>query len=203
VSIDRQLAWQHAGNGHGVYGALFAAMFLTFAQASWLLIAGGAVAGFAVGKLIGLALLGLSGRAAQTVYAPPAAGRYAHTHSNIDTLEARGDFKGAAAAWDAVAVSEPANAWPLLRAGELYARLLGEPRLALERFLRARDVPRVSAEHDRYASLKIVDLYLGPLNDTGRGLVELRRLVEHHPGTREAEYARSAIVRLKEERPPA
>jgi len=202
VRTDRYLAWQHAGNGHGVWGALFAAMFLSFAQASALVIGAGAVAGFAVGKLIGVALFDVSSRAARTVYAPAAAGHYTHTHSEIDALEAAGDFQGAVSAWNAVALSEPANAWPLLRAGELYARVLGEPRLALDRFLLAREVPRVSAEHHRYASLKIVDLYLGPLDDTGRGLVELRRLVEHHPGTREAEHARSAIARLKERFPP-
>jgi hypothetical protein len=42
-----------------------------------------------------------------------------------------------------------------------------------------------------------VDLYLGPLNDRGRALVELRRLVETYPDRREAQFARDAISRLK------
>jgi hypothetical protein len=52
-------------------------------------------------------------------------------------------------------------------------------------------------EHERYVSQKLIDLYLGPLAGEGRALVELRRLIERHPGTREAEGARSAIAGLK------
>jgi len=158
------------------------------------------VLGFLGGRGVVRLVLGASGRSAQTVYMPTAAGTYALQHSEIDALEAKGDLRGAVAAWEAVAIAEPRNPWPLIRAGELYFRKLDEPRLALERFRQARDVPGIIAEHHRYASLKIVDLYLGPLDDRGRALVELRRLVEQWPGTREAEYARQAIANLKAER---
>jgi len=156
------------------------------------------VVGVVVGKLGGALILGASGTAASQIYAPSAAGTYVKSHSNIDTLEARGDYRGAAGAWEAVAIAEPTNPWPLIRAGEIYLRTLNDPPMALERFRQAREASSITAEHHRYVSQKIIDLYIGPLGDEGRALVELRRLIETHPGTREAEGAREALAKLKE-----
>jgi hypothetical protein len=196
-----------SGNLHGAWGAAVLFIFVTVA-----LMAGFPVPlaqhpvalyplavglGFVGGRAVGLLVLGASGRTAQSVYLPTAAGTYAQQHSAIDALEAKGDLAGAVAAWEELAASEPGNPWPLIRAGELYFRRLREPLLALERFRRARDLPGINPEHRRYASLKIIDLHLGPLNDRGRALVELRRVVERWPGTREAQYARQAIANLK------
>ncbi|MBI1810252.1 MAG: hypothetical protein HYR75_10175, partial [Gemmatimonadetes bacterium] len=155
------------------------------------------VIGFVAGRTMGATILGASGAAAAQVYAPTAAGFYTQTFSHIDALEAKGDHRGAVAAWEAVAVSQPRNPWPLLRAGELYLRTLHEPAMALDRFRLARDIEGIAPEHHRYASQKIIDLYLGALRDEGRALVELRRLIDQHPGTREAEGARAALARLK------
>ncbi len=205
---NRYAEWHLGGNIQGVWGALVCGGLMGFAyfmhldavpHSLWVMPLG-AAAGFAAGKTIGALLLGAAGRSAESIYMPRASGTYANTHSNIDTLEARGDYRGAVAAWEVVAVAEPANPWPLIRAGELYARVLNEPELAVERFRVARDTRGITPEHHRYATQKLVDLYLGPLNDEGRALVELRRLVELHTDSREAEGARVAIKRLKTER---
>ena len=202
---ERYQAWIHRGNGHGVWGAMLAAGFSTFGIAMglpamghtfWMVPIFGAV-GFFVGKAIGFALLEGAGRMAQAIYAPVGAGTYAQTHSHIDALEARGEYRAAADAWEAIVVSQPLNAWPLIRAGELYARQLNDPMTAAARFILARDVVGITPELQRYASQKIVDLYLGPLADPGRALVELRRMIVAHPGTREAAFAREAIAKLK------
>lgn len=204
----RYVDWVHGGNLHGVWGAIVMVIWAGVAtgfgfpgvpSGIWVMPVAGLI-GFGAGKLVGILLLSSSGRLAQTIYAPVAAGSYAQTNSHIDALEAKGDYKGAVAAWEAVAVSQPRNPWPLIRAGELYARILNEPAMALDRFRQARDVPGIMPEHHRYASQKIVDLYLGPLGDEGRALVELRRLIDAHPGTREAEGAKLALTRLKESR---
>ena len=203
---ERYVAWTHRGNLQGVWGAIMGALSVPagmFASGGrppfpfFLLVPIGALIGFAVGKSIGTLLLGASGAAAQRIYMPGAAGTYAQTHSQIDTLEARGDYRGAVASWEAVAVSQPDDPWPLIRAGEIYLRTLNEPEMALDRFSQARETPGIRAAHERYVSQKIIDLYLGPLGDEGRALVELRRLIERHPRTREAEGARSAIAGLK------
>ena len=208
---DRYLDWLHAGNLHGLWGAIVMFIFSGVAVGfglqgiahTWWVMAIAVVIGFLAGKIVGLTVLEGSGRTAQAVYMPKAAGTYAQTHSHIDAMEAKGDYKGAANAWEAVAVSQPDNPWPLIRAGELYLRELREPEMALDRFRHARDVPGIQPEQHRYVSQKLIDLYLGPLADEGRALVELRRLIDAHPLTREAEGARAALARLKQHRADA
>lgn len=207
---ERYMAWLHRGNLQGLWGAMLAAVFVPagmFASGSrppfsllWL-VPIGALIGFGVGKLIGAVLLAGSGAAAQHIYMPNAAGTYAQTHSRIDAMEAQGAYLEAVASWEAVAVSRPGDPWPLIRAGEIYLRTLREPQKALAHFRHAREIPGISGEHERYASQKIIDLYLGPLADEGRALAELRRLADRHPGTREADGARAAIAGLKGLRP--
>jgi hypothetical protein len=210
VDQDRQLtAFMYSGGYQACWGAAVMLIFVNvalgagfpvpFAGHPVLLNLLGAGIGFSAGYGIGMALVGGSGKAAQQVYMPNAWGTYVRQHSHIDTLEARGDYQGAVDAWEKLAIAEPMNPWPLIRSGELYLRILKEPQLAVERFRAARDLPSASSEQQIYASLKMIDLYLGPLNDRGRGLVELRRFSEIHAGSREADHARQAIARLKAE----
>ena len=210
---DRQVTdWLYGGNYHALWGALVMGIFALVATMAGfpvplgnrplILFPVAMTIGFVVGKIVGGIALGGSGLAAQQIYMPGAAGSYAQTHSHIDALEARGNFQGAADEWEKVAIAQPGNAWPFIRAGELYMRSLGEPARALERFRLARDASGISVEHHLYVTQKIVDLYLGPLNDPGRALVELSRLAQQRPGTREAAFAREAIARIKAERPP-
>jgi hypothetical protein len=203
---ERYVAWTQRG---GIQAAIGMALGVPLLPAGWvasgrplypavfLLAAIGAVIGYAIGKAIGWALLTGTGRAAQSIFMPAAAGHLANEHSEIVTLEARGDFKAAVSAWEAVSIAEPGNPWPLVRSGELYARELGEPAMAVERFRLARSLPNVKPELQRYASQKIIDLLLGPLGDRGRAMAELRMLADKHPASREAEGAREALRNLK------
>ncbi len=209
MDSDRQWRdFKESGTYHGLIAAIGAGGLVYLAQGQGLptVPKGGwvaplaAVAGFLLGKLIGGGTVAVAGRAAGRIYAPTAAGTYAQTHSGIDALEAKGDLRGACDAWEALAVSQPDNPWPLIRAGELRARALNEPDVALERFKLARQLPGAKDELRRYASQKMIDLYLGPLADEGRALVELRRLIHEHPDTREAAGAREALARLKSAR---
>ena len=206
MDLDRKIAdWKESGNYHTVIGMLFGiAGFGGVSKAGvpgapsfGLALAMGATIGGAIGYVVGRAVMNGSEKAAESVYMPRAIGTYTKTHSGIDAMEAKGDVRGAAAAWDNVSIEEPGNPWPLIRAGELYFRKLDEPSLALDRFQLARKIPGIHAEQHRYVMQKIIDLYLGPLDDRGRALVELRRLIEEHPGTREAVHAREALSRLK------
>jgi hypothetical protein len=165
-----------------------------------LLVALAGVIGFLMGRQIGKMIFGGSERAAKSIYMPSGASTpYSTQYSHIDAIEARGEIRDAIDNWEAAAAAEPLNPWPLIRAGELYMRTLKEPATALERFKSARAVPTIAVEHHLYVTQKMVDLYLGPINDRGRGLVELRRLVETYPDRREAQFAREAIARLKSE----
>ena len=205
---DRYIQWKYDG-GHIVLTATALGFFIL--PAGWyasgkefpfsplfFCLLGGA-GGFAFGKAIAMVVVQGSGRAAQAIYMPATAGMRESDHSEIDTLEVRGDFKGAVAAWEAVAVSEPENSWALVRAGELYARELGDPAMAMERFRHARSLPTAKPELVRYMSQKIIDLLIGPLDDKGRAMVELRKLIDQFPTSREAEGAREALRKLKAE----
>jgi hypothetical protein len=202
---DRQLGPHPFSEAPVIGGALIGGGFALFAYMaglpsvphSLLTIPVAAAFGYFVGKAIRFVMLEGPGRAAQAVNMPVAAGTYAFTHSHIDTMEAKGDHAGAARAWDTVAVEHPGDPWPLIRAGEIYMRSLGAPEQALDRFIRARDVSGITPEQQRYASQKVIDVYLGPLHAEGRAMVELRRLIEQHPGTPEANGARLALARLK------
>lgn len=157
-----------------------------------------AALGFLIGRQVGRMVFGGADRSARSIYMPRGTSTpYATQYSHIDTLEARGDIAGAVGAWEKAAIAEPNNPWPLIRAGELYMRTLGEPATALDRFKAAREVVSISLDHRLYVTQKIVDLYLGPINEPGRALVELRRMVETFPDRREAQFARGAIARLK------
>jgi hypothetical protein len=205
---ERYVAWTHSGGIQGFWaGGLFTFM-LPFAVygAGYhppfpfiLLFPIGTVVGYAVGKTIGWLILTASGGVTRAFTFPATAGFYVHEHSEIDALEVRGDFKGAVSAWEAVAIAEPANPWPLVRSGDLYARKLGDPALAAERYRLARSIPGVKPEVERYASQKIIDLLLGPLDDRGRAMGELRMLIDRYPTSREAEGARVALRALKAE----
>jgi hypothetical protein len=84
-----------------------------------------------------------------------------------------------------------------VRSAELYAEKLGDPATAIERFRLARTLPDMKPELTRYVSQKIVGLLLGPLDDKGRAMVELRMLIDRYPTSREADGARDALRNLK------
>ena len=188
---ERYTAWVHRGGMQGVWGASLLFFFLPMGVYAsgrpspvpfFLLFPIGGIIGYAFGKTFGWILLSGSGHAAQTFTMPATTGHYANEHSEIMTLEVRGDFKGALAAWEAVAIAEPGNPWPI------------------ERFRLARSLPAAKPELKRYTSQKIIDLLLGPLDDRGRAMAELRMLIDRYPTSREAQGAREALRRLKAER---
>ncbi len=166
----------------------------------WLVPVGG-FAGYWIGKMIGYVVVQGAGSTAQAFTLPTTTGFYANEHSEIKTLEIRGDFKGAVSAWEAVAIAEPGNPWPLVQSAELYARELNEPALAVERFRMARAMPELKPELYRYVSQKIIDLLLGPLDDKGRAMTELRMLIDKYPDSREADGSREALRNLKAQTP--
>ena len=201
MTHQRHQTWISSGNLLGVFVGVLAAGFAAVAlviglgriHTPWVIPILG-VGGFVIGRTIGPAIMRGCGLAAAALYGSESIGTYADGHSNIDALEARGDYQGAVNAWEAVAVRQPRNTWPLIRAGELYLQRLNDPRMALERFRNARDLAGITPELHRYTSQKIIDLYLGPLNDERRAMAELRRLLEIHPGTREADGARETLA---------
>lgn len=125
---------------------------------------------------------------------------YQKTFSYQQSLAARGDIAGALASYEAELRAAPHEVEAYAQAAELYASS-GSASRAIELFRTMRTLPAISAARDIYASNRLIDLYLGAAQHDGRALVELRRLIECHPGTDTARRAREALGRLKAQRP--
>lgn len=150
---------------------------------------------------MGLASAAAAGGVARAVTMPSGASTpYEDQFSYQESLAARGDVVGALESYEAVIEERPGAAAPRLKAAELYATGGKDPRRAAALFREVRDLPGASARDALYAAQRLVSLYDGPLGEPGRALVELRRLVERHPGTDVAAGALAAIARIKAER---
>lgn len=194
----------HSGLGAFLVTAGAAAIVLLFAAGlgglilPWPIVLLIVAASGAVGGGIQRAVVHGSGKAIGAIHAPSGdSTAYAPTFSQIEALEIRGDLDGAATAWAEACREHPTNALVRVKAADFHLRLRKDPVAALPLYRAVRELPGASRELVRYAQAKIVDLHLGVLGDEGRALVELRRLIESFPGTREAEEARAALARIK------
>lgn len=124
---------------------------------------------------------------------------YEKQYSLQESLAIRGNVAGAIASYEEIIAQDPGDIEARIRAAELHAGKGGNPKRAAECFAEARRVPGLTAARDLYISNRLIDLLRGPLNDEGRALVELRRLVQLHPASRDAKFARGAIAKMKVE----
>ncbi len=187
----------------GVVGAFFTGLLQTrgsLPQGDLIQLLGGLLFA-ALGMGINYAVMKGGERVATSFYNPSGdSNAYTPSFSNIEAMEIRGDLEGAAKAWEAACAEQPGNAIVLVKTADFYLRLKKDNQAALARYRSVRDLADVSPDLARYASQKLVDLYLGPLADEGRAMVELRRLVDRFPGTREANDARAVLAKLKADR---
>ena len=161
----------------------------------------GVVFFYGLGAVIALLLGKVSGNAASSLYTPSGdSTAYTPTFSHIDTLVIRGNLDGASDAWDVAMSEHPASPGVMVKAADFHLRERKDATRALALYLRARQLKSGGEDLRRYVQQKIVDLHLGPLNDEGRALVELRRLVEAFPASREADGAREALAAIKAKR---
>jgi hypothetical protein len=192
---------------HGVIGAGCGLLFTPLLQARGHLPNNFVVtlAGIGVGYLIGRGVWRFYVKSAErfgnSVYVPSGhSTAYTPTYSHIEALEIKGDFDGAAAAWAVAIVENPGHIITVVRAADFHLRTRKDTKAALDHYLQARTLNTGTIDLRRYVQQKIVDLYLGPLNDESRALMELRRLIDGFPGTREADNAREALSAIKARR---
>lgn len=164
--------------------------------------------GFGVGMLVVSVVAGVVGGGAGLLIAKLAGGTWQHVmlsgastpyeeqFSHQQALVMQRRIPEAIAAYEAVIAARPDNVEARMRAAELCAEH-GQPERAAALFREVQRLPHVAAGSDIHASNRLVDLLLGPLGDPGRALVELRRIVDRHPGTRAAAHAREGIARIK------
>ena len=120
------------------------------------------------------------------------------SYSHIEAIAAGGDIATALGAYEQVIASEPHAIVPRAQAAELYAKGT-DPSRAAALFTEIRRIPGCSPQNDLYATQRLIDLYDGPLAEPGKSLTELRRIIERHRDSREAPFARAALVKRKRE----
>jgi hypothetical protein len=120
-------------------------------------------------------------------------------HSKAEALAASGRLDEAAAEFEATRSQGGGNIASLRAEAEVHAGSNGDPRRAEELFLRIRKAPDASVADELYASHRLIDLYLGPLADSGRAMVELRRMAERFPNTVDGQGALAALKQRREE----
>lgn len=122
---------------------------------------------------------------------------YEDQFSHEQALVMKEDYAGAAACFEQRILDSPGDARVLLAAADLYASHAANPARAAQLYRDVQRLPGATPGQDVYASNKMADLYLGPLDQPGRALVEFRRLIQRYPNSRVAEQARMALANLK------
>lgn len=122
---------------------------------------------------------------------------YEEQFSHEQALVMQRDYAGALALFEQRIVASPNEPRVRIAAADLYATHGENPRRAAELYREVQRIPQLISGQDVYVSNKLVDLYLGPLKEPGRALVELRRLIERYPDSKVAAQARMGLANLK------
>lgn len=122
---------------------------------------------------------------------------YVESYSYQQSLVMAGRLDDALASFEAVIAEKPGELDPKLKAAELYGRDKKDHRRAAELFRDALKSETITPGQYVYVANRLVDLYTGPLNEPGRALVELRKLIDRYPGSVAADQAKGALATLK------
>ncbi|HKP48509.1 MAG TPA: hypothetical protein VJU17_00745 [Gemmatimonadales bacterium] len=122
-------------------------------------------------------------------------------YSSIEMLEAHGQHEAAAEAYAERARNPAERVEATLRRSRLLSGPLSEPESAAVELdsLRAH---ALTPRDDVRVGLALVDLYENRLDNPGRAMAELRRLIDRHPAGQGARQLRTALRELKSRRSP-
>ena len=124
---------------------------------------------------------------------------YQDQYSHEQALVMRRDYSAALQLFEQRIATSPGDARVRIAAADLYMTHGENPGRAAELYREVQRLPNVGTGQDVYASNKLADLYLGPLGDPRRALVEFRRLIDRYPGSTAATHARLALANLKKD----
>jgi hypothetical protein len=182
--------------GFAVFIIAFAVLVSQIAHPSFLMVIACAAAALAVAGT-GVWLSRTAGWIWKRFLVDGTSTPYVEQYSYQQSLVMQGRVDDALASFEAIIAEQPAAIDPRLRAAELYDREKRNVVRAAELFREVQRIDGVSAGQFIYVTNRLVDLYTGPLAQPGKALVELRRLIDRHPGTAAADHARTALARLK------
>jgi hypothetical protein len=140
---------------------------------------------------------GAAGEVASKVYMGGDSTPYEEQFSQEQALVMQRDYATALALFEQRITLSPGEPRVRMAAADLYATYGENPKRAAELYREVQRIPEVRSGHDVYVSNKLADLYLGPLKEPRRALVEFRRLMERYPGSAAADHAKLALSNLK------
>ena len=146
-----------------------------------------------LGPLLGF----LASRGATTIVYGANTTPYVPQYSYQDSLIQQGRLADALESFEALIAEQPLAADVRIRAAELYVKDEKTLKRAADLFREIQRMDGVSIGNDVYATNRLVDLYIGPLDNPSRALIELRRLIDRHSGTSAAARAKETLAILK------
>ncbi|HEY0929353.1 MAG TPA: hypothetical protein VGE27_05495 [Gemmatimonas sp.] len=205
----RRRFWSAAWLGALVSGALVApsivVVMLYGVQGRSRLMFGLVLAPFAAGALFAVlsSVTRLGGAVLHQFLHPSGGGRDATMEralapavSQAEAMAAEGRLDEAIDIFESIRLEHGDSVGTLRAEAELMAAE-GEHERARHALHRIRLMGEVSPADELYATHRLIDLYLGPLEDSGRAVVELRRLADRFPGTPDAEGALAELQRRR------
>jgi tetratricopeptide (TPR) repeat protein len=111
-------------------------------------------------------------------------------------LAVHGSHAEALKAFEEEVARYPHDPGPCLRAAAVCLEEMDDPEKAIAWYLRARQAASITRETDEYTCVRIADI-CESIGDDSRAMVEMRRLLERHPGSDYAAAARSRLAILK------
>jgi hypothetical protein len=121
-------------------------------------------------------------------------------YSSIETMAAQGNIEAAATAYLDRARAGRGDAEALVRRAVLLAGSLHAPAQAAVELESFREARRLDAEADLRIGAALARLYEGPLQEPGRAMAELRRLIDRYPRGRHVRMLRRELEVLRDER---
>lgn len=170
----------------GLNGFAFIGFVLVFAV----------VAAFVINRVMRGVPDGMAAFIQRMIYPSGSTTPYAKVYSQEQSIAASGDIEGALDAYRDAMRNNPADPEPRFQAAELAFRS-ADPSRAVALYIEGRKLAGTDRARELFATQRLIDLYLGPLNDEGKARVELRRLTERFARTREANAALALLKRMK------
>lgn len=201
--LDHRLPARIAGLAYGgviglLFGFLLAALLgLSGVALFAFLVVFTSAASFVINRIVRGVPEAMASFIQRMIYPSGSTTPYAKVYSQEQSIAASGDTEGALAAYQDAMRNNPDDPEPRFQAAELAFRSK-EPSRAVALYLEGRRLAGSDRARELFSTQRLIDLYLGPLNDEGKARVELRRLTDRFPGTREGEAALVVLKRLKE-----
>jgi len=151
----------------------------------------------AIAVFVGLMSAEGAGAVASRVYMGADSTPYEDKFSQEDALVMQRDYAAALALFEQRITASQQDPRARIAAADLYRTHGENPKRAAELYREVQRIPDIGSGSDIYVTNKLVDLYLGPLKEPGRALVELRRLADRYPSSTAAKHAVMAIANLK------